>query len=354
MKKLFIILIALLIGVGGGYLIYSKFFNGSASLSKKVVTADNYKEPFMWGVTMRPNALGNYNDQIWNKQLKVASNLGIKWVRMGWSYDAPDQFDFHDPIIESIKSKGLDVYLVIEPSTIFENVQDPYKDGYDNALRIASHYKGQIKYYQIMNEAGSNALIDGLHSGENESDYDPTKYQRTRDWIKGASEGVAKADPSAYRVLTNQWLQTGFLEKLKKDNIEYDIIGWDWFSDMGWMRDKKLADNTLLIDKLRSFNKPIILAEVNQRPEGKNGQKGQNEEDQAAFIKEMANWSVDAKLKGFMVLELLDVTNSGKGYTDYYGIVEAKKSSGGSYVPGDPRKAFTVFQEIIKNYNEKN
>lgn len=301
---------------------------------------------------MRPTGLGKYIDEIWLKQIAVATNLGVKWVRLSWSYDAPDQFKYHDEIIKYLKQSGLEVYLVIEPNGKFEDIQDPYKDGFDNAYRIASHYKDQIKYYQIMNEAGSNALKDGTYSGENESDYDTTKYERTKEWLRGASEGIKKADPNAYRVLTSQWLQTAFLDKLKKDNIEYDIIGWDWFSDMGFIGEKKLDDGTLLMDKLKSFDKPIILAEINYRPEGTNGQRGQPEEKQADYIAQAANWAVSAGLKGFYVLELLDVPNSGHGYTDYYGIVGVKKSSSGSYVPGAPRKAYDIYKDIIAKYTQ--
>ncbi len=356
MKKILVIVVALIVGGAIGYFVYQYFFKdgstpfgGGANGGSDVAIGD-YKEPFMWGVTMRPTGLGNYNDSIWSKQLKVASNLGAEWVRFGWSYDASDEFGFHDQIINLIEQWELKPYLVIEPSGKFENVKDPYSDGYENAKKIASHYKGKIKYYQIMNEAGSNALKGPEYSGEDETDYDATKYERTKEWIRGASEGVKEADPNAYRVITNQWLQTAFLEKLKQDNIEYEIIGWDWFSDMGFMGDKKLSDGTYLIEKLKSFEKPVILAEVNQRPDGDEGQDGQNEEEQAVFIKKMADWSVEQGLKGFIVLELLDIPNSGKGYTDYYGIVGVEKSSGGSMVPGEPRQAYSIFQEIIQKY----
>lgn len=356
MKKFLIVLLALIVGGTVGYLVYRYFFQekkGGDNFRKSdaYITTD-YNEPFMWGVTMRPNGLGNYHNSIWVKQLKVASALGIKWIRFGWSHDAPDEFAYHDEIIDYIKKWDLEPYLVIEPSKKFEKVKDPYSDGYDNALKIAKHYQGKIKYYQIMNESGSNALKGPEYSGENESDYDEEKYERTKEWIRGAIAGVEEGDPNAYKVITSQWLQTGFLEKLKKDNIDYDIIGWDWFSDMGFLGDKKLASGTPLIDKLKSFGKPLILAEINQRPDGKDGQDGQNEEKQAEFIKNMADWSVKNGLKGFLVLELLDIPNSGKGYTDHYGIMGVTKSSGGSYVPGNPRKAYEVYKEIIKKYSQ--
>jgi len=350
MKNFLIILLALLIGAGGGYFAWKYFVTKDDSGGSVSQTTDD--ESFLWGVTMRPTGLGKYSDSIWSKQLKVASNLGVKWVRIDWTHDAEDEFTYHDNIIDYLKQFGLNVYLVIEPTGKFENVRNPYQDGYDNAYKIATHYKGQIKYYQIMNEASSNAIKGGTYSGEDESDYDATKYERTKEWLRGASEGIKKADANAQRVLTSQWTHTAFLDKLAQDNIEYDIIGWNWFSDMGYLGDKKLSDGTLLIDKLKSFNKPVILAEINYRPEGVNGQNGQPESKQADFIEKMAQWSVKTGLKGFFVLELLDSPNSGKGYTDYYGIVGVTKSSSGAYIPDEPRQAYETYQKIISRYSK--
>ncbi len=353
MKNFLIILFALIIGGGGGYFAWKYLTGQEGGQSKtQAVTAANYKEPFMWGITMRPTSLGRYIDELWLKQIKLQVNLGAKWVRLAYSFDAPDQFQYNDEVVNYLKKYGAEVYLIIEPSDKFDKIKDPYKDGYDNALRIVSHYKGQIKYYQIMNEASGNAIKDGTYSGEKDSDYDPQKYERTRDWIKGALAGTRKADPSAYTIISAQWLHFGFLDKLKADKIDYDIIGWDWFSDMGLMGDKKLSDGTLLIDKLKSYDKPLILAEINFRPEGKNGQKGQPEAKQAAFIQQMADWSVTAGLKGFFVLELLDNPNSGNGYTDYYGIVSAQKSKSGVWSIGEPREAYSTYQAIIKKYTQ--
>lgn len=353
MKNFLIVFFALILGVVGGYFGWRYYLNRSSATNTSkgsVITGENYQEPFMWGATMRPNALGKYSDEIWVKQLKVAAELGISWARIG--YDHNVDLSFHDNLFSFLTKKSINVYLVVEPQGDFEKVKDPYKDGLEKCSPIATHFKDQIKYYQVMNEAGSNAIKSGGYSGENKSDYDNEKYQRTRDWIKGCSEGIKKSDPNTYRVVTSQWLQTAFLEKLEEDGIDYDIIGWDWFSDMGFMGDKKLADGTLLIDKLKSFGKPIIIAEANQRPEGENGQEGQPFTLQAEFIKRMANWAYDNELKGFYVLELLDVPNSGKGYTDYYGLVRVKKSPTGAYIPGEPRPAFDAYKEIIANYSQ--
>jgi hypothetical protein len=233
MKNFLIILLALILGGAGGYFAWKYFANhGLGGTGHGAVTSASYKEPFMWGVTMRPTGLGKYIDEIWISQISLAKVLGVKWARIAWSYAAPDQFQFNDEVINYLKQNGLEVYLVIEPSTEFEKVTDPYRDGYDNAFKIAKHYKGQIKYYQIMNEASGNAIKGAEFSGEKAEDYDTQKYERTREWIKGASAAVKKADPAAYRIVTAQWVHVGFMDKLTQDKIDYDLIGWDWFSEI--------------------------------------------------------------------------------------------------------------------------
>ncbi|OGD57201.1 hypothetical protein A2V71_02185 [Candidatus Berkelbacteria bacterium RBG_13_40_8] len=138
---------------------------------------------------------------------------------------------------------------------------------------------------------------------------------------------------------------------LRRDKVDYDIIGWDWFSDMGFMADAKLFDGTSLVDKLKTFNKPIFLAEVNQRPEGSGGQQGMPEQKQADFISKMAEWAYNSGIvRGFMVLELTDVPNTGADFTDYYGLVAAAKNSSGMGIPGEPRQAYDVYKEIISKY----
>jgi len=349
-KKLLIIFLVLAILGGGGYLLWTKVLSKAARVKK---------EPFVWGVTMRPHALGRYNQEVWAKEIALAKGLGVNYVRVGWQYDAwingkEDQFGFQEEIFKSIQDAGMNVYLVFEGNPDVLKVSDPYYDGYNNAFQIASHNRGKIKYYQLLNEAGSAALKGGEFSGDKESDYDAEKYTKVSEWLKGAARGIKEADPSAYRIISDQWVHTAFFDMLQRDKVDYDIIGWDWFSDMGLMGERKLTDGTLLIDKLKTFNKPIFLAEVNQRPEGDGGQKGMPEEKQADFIGKMAEWAYNSgAIRGFLVLELTDVSNTGANFTDYYGLVEAAESSAGVGIPGKPRQAYDVYKKIISKYPAK-
>lgn len=347
MKKLLpylILIIVIVLAAWGGYY----FSRGSG-----VKTIRNLQQPFLWGTTMRPFALAVYSKSNWAKQLDLQKNAGIQYARVGWVNDSKySNFQFHDALIKAIKDKGLSVYFGFEDNNNIFTVADPYQAGYDMAYKISNHYKGQIKYYQLLNEAASGSLKGGQYSGENQSDYDMVKYNKTKEWLKGASDGIKKGDPAANRIITDQWLHFAFFEMLKRDGVNYDILGWDWFSDMGFMGDKLAGDGRAVLDHLKDFNKPIILVEVNARPEGKNGQGGQNEDKQAAFIQQMADWAYGTGvIKGFFVHELID--SQTKTYTDYYGLISVKKDEAGKIVPGEPRKAYYVLKDIIAKYNKQ-
>lgn len=307
-----------------------------------------FAKDFLWGVVTRPSGLGRYHISVWNKQLDTAEKLGVDYLRITWDAGAPDAVKFHKGVFEAVWGKGMEVFLVVEPVN-FDKLTNPEQEGYDLASNISKNFKGKIKYYQLLNEVASTVLIGGQYSGENRSDYNSAKYQKAKKWITGASRAIRENDSSAKIVLTDQWTHYAFFDMLKEDGVDYDYLGWNWFSDMGFLGDKTVKDGTLLFDKLKSFDKPIILTEVNYRP---NNITGQPEDKQADFIARMANWAWENNndIKGFFVHELTDITNTPKKKVEYYGIVNAQKTETGAYIPGDPKKAYYIYQEIIKKH----
>lgn len=350
MKKFFIVFIALAIGVGGGYFLYKHFYGlGSTNVktNKSKTLSEFTDKDFKWGVTMGPSDLNNYSLDVWNKQIKTAVNLGIGWIRLRYDSENKDPFQRNDEEINTLQKNGLNVVLIIEQD-IRDKGGDDYKDGYSDGNTIATHYKGKIKYYQMINEGGGESIKQPTLNGQDASQFDEEKYKKLTNYLKGVSDGIYAADPSAWRIVNMGWTHVGYLDKLAKDKINFDMIGIDWYGWMGDIGTKKLDNGQLLVDKLKSYNKPLIFMEVNADSKG----KIVYENKQAEFIKQIGTWAYQNKdyVKGFFVLSLFDGVNNASDDAEYFGIVKAKQNSGGVNVPGDPRKSFYAYQDLIKQY----
>ena len=347
MKQVFyIVLILALAGLGGVF--GWKYFQSKNTGVKNTPKTNEVvkKTSFLWGAVVRPSGLGKYHISIWNKELALAQKLGVGWVRLTWDNTSAQ----NDEIVKAVWDNGMDVLLVVEPKSFDQLQLSTAKDeGYNTLKPIVQKYKGKIRFYQPLNEIASTVLRGGEFSGEQESDYDQAKYKKAVAWVKGATKAIRENDSNAKVILTDQWTHFAFFDMIKKDKVDYDYLGWNWFSDMGFLGDKKITSGEKVFDKLKAIGKPIILTEVNYRPDDI---KGQPEAKQADFIEDMANFAAENNnvIKGFFVHELLDVTNSPKKKLEYYGIVKAEKSKSGTYIPGEPKAAYERYQEVIKKY----
>jgi len=350
MKNFLVIMLALIIGAGGGYFAWKYFVQkGSNSTKEKKVTIENYQEPFMWGINVNPSPVRNYSLEMWTKQMGLVTDLGAKWIRLVFDYNATDKFKIFDEMINNTQSQEINVLFSLDSSKPVTSLDSAYDDGYKVASVVAEHYKGKIHYYQVLNEVGGTAIKGAEYSGEAESDFDPGKYEKIRDWSKGAIAAIRKIDPKAYIVMDFHWTHYAIVDMLLRDGLDFDIIGWNWYADMKMMSDKKLADGTLLVDKLKSYHKPVILVEVNGSPS-----KGQGKQDeQADFIQKMADWAYGSGfIKGFYVHELVDSAPTKNREANYFGIISFKKAADGGYTFGEPKKAFSIYQEIIAKYSQ--
>lgn len=338
---LLIILIIVVAGVGG-YFGYQYFTN---------------QNKFQWGVTMRPHAIGNYTEKNWAKQLSLAKTLGVNGARVTWQPDGwykgkTDPFRFYDELVKTLKENGIGMVLVIEPDSK-KQTTNYYQDAFDTGKAIAAHYKGKIKSYQLMNEGGAQSLKNPTDSGQSESQYDEKEYAIVKDYMRGLSDGISSVDKKAIKIVTVSYTHTGFLDKIFKDGIKFDWIGIDWYNWMGPIEEKKMEDGSSFVDKLKSYNKPLAFMEVNAVTDVNKttGAKIVNENNQADFIARTAQWAWNNRkfVKGFYVLELVDNANNTASNAENFGLVAATKVKSKINL-GDPRKAYQIYQEIIKKY----
>ncbi|MEI6040020.1 MAG: hypothetical protein WCP93_01570 [Candidatus Berkelbacteria bacterium] len=327
--------LVVILGIVGGILIASKSVK---------------KRSFMWGVMTREASLQDYTLEYWNKELDYDKKLGVNYIKV--DYDAHAGYKRSVQMVQAAKAKGMDVLFTFAPADILK-VKKPYDEGYALGKKLAGKLQGQVVYYQLMSESGSTALKGGQYTGTKESDYDQAKYQIIKEWLKGASDGVKSVDKKNQVVINDQWTHFAFFDMITRDGVKFDVLGWNWFSDMGFLGDKTLDGGQLVFDRLKEFKKPIILTEVNARPDST---KGMDEKVQSDFISKMADfaWLNKDIIKGFYILELTDQapTQTALKKPEYYGLIYAKKATDGTYTFGELKKAFTTYQAIIKKYNK--
>jgi hypothetical protein len=305
---------------------------------------------FRWGVQLRPYALDRYTDELMYEQLDLAQELGVGWVRLDWHNF--NDFTWHDRIIEEANKRGLHVVLILEDIGVPTDVPNaPAKAGV-RATEIATHFKDKIRYYQIFNEVAGTALKGPEYSGTDFArDYQEVKYREIRDWMKAVIPAISAADPDAKTIVSAQWTHTGFIEQLIKDGVTFDILGWNWFSDMGDDLNKPVIAETAihkitLLEKLRGFGKELWITELNFRPD----EDGMDETKQAEYLKKMSERIFNYQIfKGLFVFELLDQSEvkAKGGKPEYYGLIGFAKDAQGNWMIGAKKQAFKAYKQVV-------
>lgn len=311
----------------------------NATKNSPTPATNNNKRNFSWGVAIRPELFSNANTNLkfLDDQFKAMKELGVTSLRA--DYNTKNE-DLNKKVLALAKQNNIQVIFIIPfgPNDIFTD-KKLYDNAYNYVKTITNRYKGQVPIWQLGTEVASVALKSGDPHGIDGGDYPEAKYKAVSTWLKAATTAAKEADPSAKRLVNDQWVHTGFIDRFIKDGGDFDLIGWNWFSDMGTDMEKPVIDRNTgqtykLMDKLKSYKKDIWLTEVNRR----NGSMDGDEQAQAKYIETMANYAYSNQaIKGFIVYHLMG--------EEGYGIIshDVVKQTIAGYKPG-----YKVYQSIIK------
>lgn len=352
-KVIITIVVIALVGLGAGLavrMVKGKNSGGSANIT--TVTNDELdisgsSKSFAWGVTLLTFPFPTYRPEFTTVQMTEADKLGLNYIRVDYAPSNPAATDL--AVDESIKN-GIKVVLVIPfgPKDIFTN-KNLEADTRTYVGDIVKRYKGKVAVYQLATEVASVALRNNasLH-GIDIKDYPADSLNAVTTWVKVGAETVKATDPSAKRLVNDQWVHTAFFDNYFAKGGELDILGWNWFSDMGTTMDTVTLDakknqTYALMEKLKGYNKPIWLTEVSRRL----GSQGGNEKAQAEYLTTMANYAKSqSHIKGFFVYNLLEdqvAPEKERGYS----LITAADQNNAQKVTGH-KAAYDTYQKIIK------
>lgn len=302
------------------------------------------KRSFNWGVTIQPFPFRENNTVFLSEQFRLAQELSLKAVRVEYS---PNNQPANQQAVDLAKERNLQLVFIIPfgPNDIFSD-QQLFDNAYQYVAEAVNRYKGQVPVWQLATEVASVAIIDGGHHGVDRVDYPENKYQAVATWLKAATKAVKDTDPSAKRLVNDQWVHVGFFDRFLAEGGDFDILGWNWFSDMGKdiqrpVLNSKTGQRYNLMKKLKSYNKELWLTEVNRRGGSKDG----DERAQADYIQFMAETAyAEPAVTGFFVYNLVE-DQTAPPAEQGYSLVNIDQDK--QWVAG-PKEAFNRYQALIK------
>ncbi len=351
--------LVLLIGLGVAGIRFGWF-------EQSLPTSADDEPAFAWGVYTNTFALSDLDDggerpEIYDDILTTAKDLGLHYIRTNYEFipenglPSAHERTLNGDWIDAILAHGL------EPVLILDNGVNTYQAAYDIGRQVGREYKGRVRYYQLMNEVNGAAIKPG-HAGRTMTDYEPAKYQAVLNRVKGMSEGIASVDPKARRIITANWLGTAMVDELIADGVEFEIIGWNWFSDMGIdFTTHDLGDGTTLDipGHFEYSGKKFWLSEVN-RQGGSYGTTARDAEaEQASWLLEVATIAHDdPRVSGFFVYTLTDPFLPGQRPDDWgiYRTKQVKHSSanGQTFALDAPKPAATKLKTYLQSLQSTN
>lgn len=351
------------------YIVFFLVIYGLGLLGGYLYLKNRHKtiEPsFIYGVNMGAFGLNNIDDlyQPGNVdiQINLAKELGVQAVRVNLEVDklaaSPAPRDtVNDDLINRLSNAGLKILLVVEDpfqaNKLFElgNRDNGWAWGY----KIATRYKGKIYGYQLANEV-SGMVIKENHAGRSMSDFDAQKYAVLKEWLTGLSQGIRDADPTAKRVVTAHWVATAIIDQLIADSVPFEVISWNWFSDMGDDPIHKTFDDGsprgeagTILDIPGHFAgkaKEFWFSELN-RDHGSAGARGEFE--QADYLaKAIKNIRQSQLVSAIFVYTLLDDPVAVNEANRHWGLVNVVSGANNKFAAGSKKAGFGTYQDIIK------
>ncbi len=296
--------------------------------------------PVNWGVTIRPYLTPDqgFNRAFLPKQFVLMKELGVTSVRADYDFT---HVDMNDLIVAQARQHKMQLIFILpmdqnQLATDKNLSSNVYRQVYD----VVKKYKGQVAVWQLGTEVATVAMKKPDMNGIEFTDYPEETYRPVATWIQAASRATIDADPRAKRLLNDQWIHAGFFKKFLAEGGQFDILGWNWFSDMGGperIEELHINDDPnrpfRLMDTLKSYNKELWFAEVNRR----DGDSDGNPEAQADFIASIAQYAnANQRVSTFLVFLLIGEAG--------YGIADANYQGG---TVSGVKKAFTRYQQII-------
>ena len=326
-------------------------------INVNAVSADSVltdRSDFLWGVNTKNSSWIAYPKTSLEDQFHHMAELGVKIVRAQTSGALEEM----DATMALAQAYGIKVMLCIGRARLSdEEYNAEYQ--YEMAKMYANRYNGKngygkVDYFCIDNELdvylgviGDNVGVS-IGDGTNMNQYVESEVRRVCYQLNNAIAGVRAADTDAKIVINSTWTHYGFHDWLKECNVDYDIYGLDWYTDMARyyknLNKKPLEFADFIYER---FGKPVMICESNEWSSSLMDEEDPSNWD--TLVETMEDAYTKSHVIGYILYELYDNQN-GKSDADSPGGFSRENHFGLMYTDGStvigPKAIYKRLQNI--------
>jgi uncharacterized protein DUF4214 len=309
----------------------------------------------VWGANGHPFTA--YGGVTYDEQLAFLADLGLKSYRVNIS--EMRSAAALDALITKAAPLGITILPVLTPSLDLDSLP-PEKlrmEAQSFAKAMVSRFKDRIKVWELGNELENYAIIKacemqddgkqyncawGPAGGTGVLDYYGPRWAKSSAVLKGLSEGVIAADPSARKAIgTAGWGHTGAFERMRQDGIKWDISVWHMYGE----------DPEWAFKALAAYGHPIWVTEMNH-PEGSAKGERQQAVGLRRWMERLNELSARYPVEAVHIYELLDETYWAPDNEAVMGLVRLERNGDDGWRPGSPKAAYDSVRAVLRGEPE--
>jgi hypothetical protein len=310
-----------------------------------ILSAQNTGNSFIWGVNGHPLTQADYKNNL-NQQIDAIKDLKLSSYRFDVILNQ-DGYAKNEPaflnLLNSLKQNDILPLPAIMQSGFGSGGPDLiYQKTFQQGENFGTRYGKYFSVVEVNNEGDNKIRIREPGNG-NSGKYDKQKAQVFIAEIKGFIDGIKKVKPSIKITLSVSYTHYYYLQMLKDNNVNYDIIGCHWYSNMGDITNLKPPYGNVLYSISQRFNKPIWITELNRFKGADMADFARQNDYITKIIKKIIAQGI---VKAIYIYELFDQSSLAQRYPleAHYGIMY--KDASGNYVQKD---AYKGLKNIVQN-----
>jgi len=316
-------------------------------VSSKWGHAQQKSNVFVWGINGHPFSQAAYQDKTWDDQFQFLKDLKVGYYRVdvsldknGWSKKDQSFFSF----IKKLKEHNVTLMPVIFPNEgkMLDDSASVYETYYKQGKVFTQRYGALLDVVEVGNEWDVKLTKSRKVDGTRASHYDLVKAQRRMWLLAGFIDGMKAVNPRIKVSVSLGWTHWYYLELLRRYNVNYDIMGYHWYSDMGDITNVRKPYGNFLPQLKEKYKKEIWITEFNTH----NGTLKSSFEAQQRYIRKSLENILKQKntVNGVFIYELFDqpALRVKYPYESSYGLVFKEN---GQFVL---KPAYYTFKDFIK------